>query len=160
MKMILIFALTLALALPLSVNAFAQTEPVSPLTNLGAYQARSLHLEEDTTMFNSPYLETMNTGADIDEDSPANKMGIGVMNAATSWTDLPREVARVSEEDNALAGWTWGFGQGLVYGIARGVSGAIEVATFGVPPYDDPLVKPEYKVQQPDEGFKVDLMRW
>jgi len=152
--------LSLTLILLLTANVYAQTEPISPLTNLGTYQVRSLRMEEDTTMFNSPYLEAINADAVTYQDSPANKMGMGFINAATSWTDLPREVSRVSDEDNALAGWTWGFGTGLVSGIARGVSGAFDVATFGLPPYDEPLMEPEYKVQNPDEGFKINLMRW
>ena len=161
MRKTLGFIIGLSAILFLAANVYAQTEPVSPLTNLGAYQVRSLHPEKDTSTFTSAYLESINNEASSpSDDSPANKMGVGMINAATSWTEVPRQVAEVSEKDNVLAGWTLGFGEGVVSGIARGVSGAFDMATCGLPPYDKPLMEPEYKVRQPDQGFKIDLIRW
>jgi putative exosortase-associated protein (TIGR04073 family) len=160
MRKTLVFVIGLSVILLLTANVYAQSEAVSPLTNLGTYQVRSLHPEKDTSMFTSDYLKSVNEENAADEDSPANKMGVGMINAATSWTDVPRQVAEVSEKDNALAGWTLGFGEGVLSGIARGVSGAFDMATCGLPPYNKPLMEPEYKVRQPDQGFKIDLFRW
>jgi putative exosortase-associated protein (TIGR04073 family) len=160
MRKTLLVVLAVGLMLSLTASVYAQAEPISPLTNLGAYQATTLHPEKDSTMFTSEYLKSINGEADTYEDSPVNKMGLGMINAATSWTELPRQVARVSEEDNALVGWTLGFGEGLVSGLARGMSGALDMATFGVPPYDKPLMSPEYSVKQPNKGFKIELIKW
>jgi putative exosortase-associated protein (TIGR04073 family) len=160
MRKTLVLVLVVSTVLFLGINVWAQTEPISPLTNLGTYQARSLQPDKDTTMLNSAYLKSINSDANVYDDSPASKMGMGMINAATSWTELPRQVAKVSEEDNALAGWTLGFGAGLVSGLARGVSGALDMATCGLPPYDQPLMEPEYKVNQPNKGFKIDLIKW
>jgi putative exosortase-associated protein (TIGR04073 family) len=160
MRKTLVFVLGLSVILLLVANVYAQTEPVTPLTNLGIYQARSLHPEQDSSMFTSAYLKSINEETTTYEDSPANKVGVGMINAATSWTDVPRQIAEVSEKDNVLAGWTLGFGEGVVSGIARGVSGAFDMVTCGLPPYDKPLMEPEYKVRQPNQGFKIDLFRW
>jgi len=160
MRKTLVLILGLTVMLFLTANIWAQTEPVSPLTSLGTYQVRSLQPDKDTTMFTSAYLKSINADSNAYDDSPANKMGMGMINAATSWTELPRQVARVSEEDNALAGWTLGLGAGVVTGLARGVSGAFDMATCGLPPYDQPLMEPEYKVKQPNEGFKIELIKW
>jgi len=94
------------------------------------------------------------------QGTPVEKMGAGVTNMATSWADVPAKITEVSERDNIFLGVTLGFGEGIVSGIARGVSGAADTATFGVPPYDKPLMKPEYKVDNPNQGFKVDIMKW
>jgi putative exosortase-associated protein (TIGR04073 family) len=87
-------------------------------------------------------------------------MGVGIINASTSWADIPGKVAEVSERDNIFLGVTLGFGEGIVSGVARGASGVADVATFGLAPYDKPLMEPEYKVDNPNEGFKVDLLKW
>lgn len=93
-------------------------------------------------------------------DTPVEKASAGFVNTTTSWADIPAKIAEVSERDNLFLGVTMGFGEGLVSGVARGASGIIDMATFGVPPYDEPLMEPEYKVANPDEGFKIDLLKW
>jgi putative exosortase-associated protein (TIGR04073 family) len=103
----------------------------------------------DLNMGNEPYVNT-----------PVEKMGVGIINASTSWADIPGKVAEVSERDNIFLGVTLGFGEGIVSGVARGASGVADVATFGLAPYDKPLMEPEYKVDNPNEGFKVDLLKW
>ncbi len=93
-------------------------------------------------------------------DTPVDKASAGFINATTSWADIPAKIAEVSEKNNIFLGVTAGFGEGLVSGVARGASGVADMATFGVPPYDKPLMEPQYKVVNPDEGFKVHLLNW
>lgn len=93
-------------------------------------------------------------------DFPTNKMGLGVINATTSWTDIPIEIAETSAKDNLLSGITFGFVKGLASGFTRGAAGVVDVATFGLPPYQRPLMEPEYEIKRPEEGFKIDILRW
>ena len=94
-------------------------------------------------------------------NTPASRGGDGMINVATCWTDIPREVVEVTKEDNAFMGATVGLGDGILTGISRGISGAYQVATFAIPPYDDPIMQPEYKVNRPQqEGLKIDVLKW
>lgn len=103
---------------------------------------------------------TLNLGSESYVDTPVGKMGVGIINTTTSWADIPGKVAEVSERDNIFLGVTLGLGEGIVSGIARGASGVADVATFGLTPYDKPLMEPQYKVENPNEGFKIDLLKW
>ena len=93
-------------------------------------------------------------------NTPVEKMGVGIVNTTTSWVDIPGKIAEVSERDNLFLGVTLGFGEGIVSGLARGASGVVDVATFGLAPYDKPLMEPQYKVENPNEGFKIDILKW
>ncbi len=113
------------------------------------------------TLVSSSLLNTPVQGNEIYKDTPLEKMGTGVINLATSWTDIPKEITAVSEKYNLLMGYTLGFGKGLVSSIVRGMAGTIDTVTCGLPPYDEPTMKAEYKVNKPNqEGFKIDLLRW
>ena len=109
---------------------------------------------------NSPRTPLAVSNEEYYNDFPTNKMGLGVINAATSWTDIPIEIAETSAKDNLLSGITFGFVKGLASGFTRGAAGVVDVATFGLPPYQKPLMEPEYEVKRPEEGFKIDILRW
>jgi putative exosortase-associated protein (TIGR04073 family) len=87
-------------------------------------------------------------------------MGAGAMNAATAWTEIPKQMGEASAKHNPLVGATVGLGEGVVKGMVRGASGVVDMATFGLPPYDKPLMQPAYEVKKPEEGFKVNLLNW
>jgi len=102
----------------------------------------------------------LNLGSESYADTPVEKMGVGIINTTTSWADVPQKVAEVSERDNIFLGVTLGLGEGIVSGLARGASGVADVATFGLAPYNRPAIEPTYKVENPNEGFKIDLFKW
>ncbi|MDD4182815.1 MAG: exosortase system-associated protein, TIGR04073 family [Candidatus Omnitrophica bacterium] len=102
----------------------------------------------------------LNLGSESYADTPVEKMGVGIINTTTSWADVPQKVAEVSERDNIFLGVTLGLGEGIVSGLARGASGVADVATFGLAPYNRPAIEPAYKVENPNEGFKIDLFKW
>lgn len=131
----------------------------STLSNFNTYLNMVEQDKGGVTLISSPYLRRMETEGYY-SDSPANKIGIGAMNAATSWVDIPKRMTEVSDRYNLFAGFTFGFGEGLVYSLNRGVSGVLDMATFGLPPYDEPTIKPEYKVDKPQNGFKVKILEW
>ena len=94
-------------------------------------------------------------------DSPATKGAGGFINASTSWSDIPAEVAKTSANENILSGITFGFGRGLASSLTRGAAGVVDMVTCVFPPYNEPLAQTEYKVEKPnEEGYKVALFRW
>ena len=140
-------------------NVYAQTQ-VAPAPISNRFDVYKVTLRGTDQMTND-FLKTVNYSEETYQDTFVGKMGEGAINAATSWTDVPGQMAQVSEEHNILLGCTLGLGEGLVSGIIRGVSGAYDIATCGLPPYDEPTVKPKYKVNDPQkEGFKVKLLSW
>jgi len=128
-----------------------------------SYHMGLLQLDKDTQMFPKAFLASVNGKAartEINRDSPANKMGVGAMNAATAWTEIPKQMGETSAKHNPLIGATVGLGEGIVKGMIRGASGVADIATFGLPPYDKPLMQPAYEVKQPEKGFKVNVLSW
>ncbi len=140
-------------------NVYAQTL-VAPAPISNRFDVYKVTLR-GTDQMTEDFLKTVNYSDEAYRDTFVSKMGEGAINAATSWTDVPGQMAQVSEEHNILLGCTVGLGAGLVSGIIRGVSGAYDIATCGLPPYDEPTMKPKYKVNNPQkEGFKVRLLSW
>lgn len=161
MKSLLIAVLTLCLMLGVAVNVFAEAQmPAVAGAGLGSVQLNPLVVDRSSRV--SPeFLEAVNFDQDGRGDAFPNKLGDGVLNIATCWTDVPRQINQVSEERNIIEGYTLGFGEGILSGIARGVSGTYDAATFILPPYDEPMMQPQYAVSKPnEEGFKVKLLTW
>lgn len=138
MKKILVLVYTAVIILLIAINLCAQ--PLEPL--------------------NLPSSSLIKPLEDVYTDTPIDKLSLGAINTATSWADIPKQISEVSQQENIFLGLTMGFGQGLVLGLARGMSGVVDMATCGLPPYDEPLMKPEYKVEQPEKEFKVALFQW
>lgn len=88
------------------------------------------------------------------QKTPFNKFGRGLVNTATCWLEIPAEFFQVSQEKNPAAGVIIGFPKGLFMTALRCLTGLIDVVTFVIPPYDKPLMKPEYSLQHADEKFK------
>jgi putative exosortase-associated protein (TIGR04073 family) len=106
-------------------------------------------------------LESFNAESDIyRNNSPVSKMSTGFVNTTTGFVDVPFKIGEESEKSNPLVGWTLGFGEGFVKGVARTGAGIIDMVTFALPPYDEPLIQPEYKVEKPDEGFRINILSW
>lgn len=83
-----------------------------------------------------------------------NKLDRGVVNTATFWMEIPAEVAKVSNEQNPAMGLTVGVVHGVVASVIRAGSAAFDTLTFFVPPYDKPIVKPEYALNRADREMK------
>lgn len=86
--------------------------------------------------------------------SPFNKLGRGAINTATCWLEVPAEVCRVTAEKNALVGYTLGLTEGFFTTLLRGFTGIFDVATFIIPPYNKPLMQPEYAMDSFGQGFE------
>ncbi len=139
--------------LMLAVNALAQEELASMSFTLNSYLT-----------YNRPspaFLDSINLNNQVREQMASNKMSDGVINMATCWTDVPRRVSEVSEDSNVVAGSTIGFAEGIFLGIARGISGIFDAATYPVSPSDKPLIKPVYTAKDPEQdNLKFDLFSW
>jgi putative exosortase-associated protein (TIGR04073 family) len=156
MKGILFFLFALLLVAPLAyLYAQSTQQPTaSSITSLGSvdtYRLAPLQAHNES-------LEYFNAESDIyRNNSPITKASNGFVNTTTGWSDVP---LKMGEKHNPLAGWTIGFGEGFVSGMARTGAGIIDMLTFALPPYDEPLIEPEHKVEKPDEGFRINLLSW
>ena len=164
MKNILLVAMIAVLSCAIAgPTIYAQVEEAgatsSFLRGFDVYRFSQTGFKKDTENFSS-FINSTYSGETAEANFPTNKMGIGMLNAATAWTDLPRGMARVSRNDNLLMGMTLGLGEGVVSAIGRGAAGVIDMATFGLPPYEEPLVTPEYRTENPNEELKVKLLSW
>lgn len=66
-------------------------------------------------------------------DDAGEKLAEGVEETATSWTDIPENIAETSEESNPIEGITVGTIQGTGEAVEGTVKGAVKAATFFVP---------------------------
>jgi len=159
MKRTMLFVALELVLLLLAVSLYAQAPgKVDPLLSTvpsrdaALQQQPSIRIDEENMR-----LINQNTTA---YNAPTNKIGAGIVNVATGWADVPRKMSDRTAQQNPLAGLTIGFGEGVVTGVARTTAGAIDVAMFSIPPYDEPLMENEYKVDNPNEGFKIDILKW
>ncbi|MDD5155385.1 MAG: exosortase system-associated protein, TIGR04073 family [Candidatus Omnitrophica bacterium] len=145
--------ITAAVLFTLAFSAYAQIPEMPTL-----YTAELFDLGTGPS---GGFLDSLNTNKDIYDNSPASKGGDGLLNAVSAWVDIPKGINEEARENNLFLGLTVGFGKGLVTGFAREIAGVADIATFGLPPYDKPLMKPEYTVSNPDrDGLKIAILSW
>ncbi len=93
------------------------------------------------------------------EEGPFSKLGRGLANTFTGWTDIFRTVGE--KADNANADVTEGFAgasEGFVRAGMRTMVGIYEVGTFPFPTQEnyEPIISPKYPVKR---RFKIDNIR-
>lgn len=98
---------------------------------------------QDTMMTVAP----LNTDEMQFENNPVNKLGRGIINTASCWAEVIGRSAQVSKEKNLLLGLTVGVTEGVITGLVRGFTGIVDITTFLFPPYDQPLIEPEYNLK-------------
>jgi len=79
-----------------------------------------------------------------EEATPVTKLVRGFSNQVTSWIEVPKQVYKVSTEREPITGLLFGSIKGVCYGIIRATEGVYDVVSFLVPPYDKPLMTPEF----------------
>ena len=87
--------------------------------------------------------------------TPINKLERGVINMATFWLELPAEVAKVTKEQDPAAGATVGVVNGVFTSAVRGATAIYDTATFFVPSYTKPAMKPEYAWKAADDKIRA-----
>ena len=77
-------------------------------------------------------------------DHAGDKLFRGVVNAATGWLELPKNIIETTQktEGNFFVGITWGTLKGVGATLARTGAGAWEVATFIFPSYESVINPP------------------
>ena len=157
MRKVFLTIFVLLLALPIFVYTQAPSDPNLSLSSpsvVDFYRTKPLEAHRQS-------LQNFNAENEIYQtNSPVSKMGTGLVNTTTGWTDVPLKMSEESGKTNPLIGWTVGFGQGLAKGAIRTGAGIYDVITFALPPYDEPIMQPEHKVEKPDQGFKIDILKW
>jgi putative exosortase-associated protein (TIGR04073 family) len=79
--------------------------------------------------------------------TPLNKLLRGLVNCLTFLVEIPASICDVSRTKGTWAGCTLGVADGLFTSLLRLGTGVFDTATFLIPPYDKPLLKPEYAVE-------------
>jgi putative exosortase-associated protein (TIGR04073 family) len=150
---ILLTVLALTLVLPAASDVYAQMEMMGmPMDNFA---------ELNKPKPSPTFLETLNLSSKEQDELFPSKLGSGVTNMSTCWTDVPRQIDKVSQEKDLVQGYTIGFGEGIFLGVARGISGAYDTATCLLPTDSEPFMKPEYTIDNPSkEGLKINLFTW
>ena len=76
--------------------------------------------------------------------TPVTKLVRGLSNQITSWIEVPKQVYKVSTEREPITGLLFGSIKGVCYGVIRAAEGVYDMVSFLVPPYDKPLMTPEF----------------
>ena len=79
------------------------------------------------------------------------KLGRGIVNVATGWIELPKNIYDTSvETNNPLMGLTYGTVKGIGMTVVRTGAGAYDVATFLFPIPEDyePVLEPEFVFEE------------
>lgn len=84
-----------------------------------------------------------------EENTPVKmgkKLGRGVVNVATGWLELPKNIYTTTTETNPAMGVTYGTLKGLGMTVVRTVAGVYDAVTFLLPVPRDykPVMKPEF----------------
>ena len=74
------------------------------------------------------------------------KLFRGIVNAATGWIEIPKQMSLEWQAGGASKGLTWGFVKGIGYAVGRSVVGGFEIVTFPIPVPEDfrRIMDPEY----------------
>lgn len=74
------------------------------------------------------------------------KLARGLVNIATGWVELPKNIYDTTVEDNLFAGLTVGLVKGVGMTIVRTGAGVYELVTFPFPIPEDfaPVLEPEF----------------
>jgi putative exosortase-associated protein (TIGR04073 family) len=71
------------------------------------------------------------------------KLGNGLTNVLTSWMEVPKQIKDVSQEnDDPIAGITYGTAKGIGLTAARIIVGVFDVITCPLAPFDEPMMEP------------------
>lgn len=74
----------------------------------------------------------------------AQKLGRGLINVATGWVEIPKNIINTTRDSNVGIGLTWGLVKGIGNTLGRTLVGAGELATFFIPFPETELIQPTY----------------
>lgn len=86
--------------------------------------------------------------------TPLSKLQRGVANIATCYLEVPASIFNLAEEKGDLLGFTLGSVQGLFTTLFRALEGVFDTVTFIIPPYNRPIMQPEFATQSLEEAYE------
>ncbi len=79
------------------------------------------------------------------EKLPLNKLTRGITNTTFFCLEAPAQMYETAKEsENEFVGGSLGLIKGVFVSFLRALTGIFDVVTFIIPPYDSPLMEPEY----------------
>lgn len=87
-------------------------------------------------------------------DTPVNKLERGLINTTTFWAEIPADMAKETGQKNLFFGSTVGVAEGSIKAVERGAEGLFDTLTCLFPPYNKPLMQPEYALTRADDNVK------
>ena len=77
------------------------------------------------------------------------KLFRGIVNAATGWIEIPKQISLTWQQSGGGVGASWGLVKGVGYAVARSVGGAYEIVTFPFPIPEEykPIMQPEFVLE-------------
>ena len=77
------------------------------------------------------------------------KLFRGIVNAATGWIEIPKQISMTWQQSGGGVGASWGLVKGVGYAVARSVGGAYEIVTFPFPIPEEykPIMQPEFVLE-------------
>lgn len=80
--------------------------------------------------------------ADSYFSNSSEKFVSGIVNAATGWVELPKNIVLTSRNEGALYGATIGVATGIMHTVGRSLVGILDAVTFFIP--TKPSVNPPF----------------
>lgn len=80
----------------------------------------------------------------IQDKNALTKLGRGLANLVTGAVEIPKQMYLVSKEREPISGITYGTAKGICYGLLRTGAGVYDTLAFAIPPYDKPILEPEF----------------
>ena len=71
--------------------------------------------------------------ADSYFSNSSEKFVSGIVNAATGWVELPKNIVLTSRNEGALYGATIGVATGIMHTVGRSLVGILDAVTFFIP---------------------------
>lgn len=77
------------------------------------------------------------------------KLGIGIINTATGWVEIPKTMIVTTHKDGIAMGLSGGLIKGVAHTLGRTALGVVDLATFVIP--TKPMVQPKVVWQDFDK---------
>jgi len=104
--------------------------------------------------------DTMDTRLMTMEKTPINKFFRGFVNTLTFLVELPASICDVTKRKGAVSGCTLGVADGIATSFVRLGTGLFDLVTFLIPPYNKPLLKPEYAIDSASDKMSSTAVDW
>jgi putative exosortase-associated protein (TIGR04073 family) len=103
----------------------------------------------------SPCYAAMDTHGITIQKTPFNKLLRGTLNVLTCIVELPASIWDTTRNKGLFEGCTKGVIDGVVTSVARLGTGVFDIVSFAFPPYDKPILTPEYAIDSAKDKMGI-----